>query len=78
MQLHEEMCQAGFYIKTVEETCERFAIIDQEIVWYGSMNLLEKSNSDDSMMRVQSKKIALELIGLTFGKESQDDADNRA
>ena len=70
MQLHEEMRQAGFYIKTVEESCEHFAIMDQEIVWYGSMNLLAKSNADDSMMRVQSKKIAMELMGLTFGKES--------
>ena len=70
MQLHEELRQAGFYIKTVEESCEHFAIMDQEIVWYGSMNLLAKSNADDSMMRVQSKKIAMELMGLTFGKES--------
>ena len=70
MQLHEEIRQAGFYIKTVEESCEHFAIMDQEIVWYGSMNLLAKSNADDSMMRVQSKKIAMELMGLTFGKES--------
>lgn len=69
MQLHEEMRQAGFYIKIVDESCEHFAIIDQEIVWYGSMNLLAKSNADDSMMRVQSKKIALELMKLTFGKE---------
>ncbi len=70
MQLHEEMRQAGFYLKMVEDTCQHFAIIDQEIVWYGSMNLLAKSNIDDSMMRVQSKKIAMELMGLTFGKES--------
>ena len=59
MQLHEEMRQAGFYMKTVEETCEHFAIIDQEIVWYGSMNLLAKIKIDDSMMRVQSKKLSL-------------------
>lgn len=78
MQLHEEMRQAGFYIKTVEETCEHFAIIDQKIVWYGSMNLMAKSNIDDSMMRVQSKKIALELMSLTFGKKAKNDADNRA
>lgn len=78
MQLHEEMRQAGFYLKRVEDTCEHFAIIDQEIVWYGSMNLLAKSNIDDSMMRVQSKKIAMELMGLTFGKNSQKDADSRA
>lgn len=70
MQLHAEMRQAGFYVKTVEESCEHFAIVDQEIVWYGSMNLLSKSNAEDSMMRVQSKKIAMELMGLTFGKES--------
>ena len=70
MQLHEEMRQAGFYLKMVEDTCQHFAIIDQEIVWYGSMNLLAKSNIDDSMMRIQSKKIAMELMGLTFGKES--------
>ena len=61
MQLHEEMRQAGFYIKTVEESCEHFAIMDQEIVWYGSMNLLAKNNADDSMMRVQSKKIEMDL-----------------
>lgn len=70
MQLHEEMRQAGFYIKTVEESCEHFAIMDQEIAWYGSMNLLARNNADDSMMRVQSKKIAMELMELTFGKES--------
>ena len=69
MQLHEEMRQAGFYMKTVEDTCEHYAIIDQEIVWYGSMNLLANSKIDDSMMRVESTKIALELMGLTFGKE---------
>ncbi len=70
MQLHEEIRQAGFYMKTVEDTCEHFAIIDQEIVWYGSMNLLAKTKIEDSMMRVQSKKIAAELMELTFGKES--------
>lgn len=71
------MIQAGFYIKAVDESCEHFAIIDQNIVWYGSRNLLAKSNVDDSMMRVQSKKIATELMSLTFGKESQKDANNR-
>ncbi len=70
MQLHEEMRQAGFYMKTVEDTCEHFAIIDQEVVWYGNMNLLAKTKTEDSMMRVQSKKIAAELLELTFGKDS--------
>lgn len=67
MQLHEEMRKAGFYIKTAEEACERFAVIDQEIVWYGNINLLAKNKMDDSIMRVQSKEIAGELMELTFG-----------
>ena len=67
MQLHEEMRQAGFYMKLQEESCERFAVIDQEIVWYGGVNLLAKSDAEQSVMRVPSKKIAAELMELTFG-----------
>ena len=69
MQLHEEMRQAGLYIKQQDESCERFAIIDQEIIWYGGVNLLAKSDGEQSIMRVPSKSIASELMELTFGKE---------
>lgn len=62
MQLHEEMHKAGFYIKTVEESCEYFAVIDQEVVWYGNINLLAKDRGDDSIMRVLSNEIAGELM----------------
>ena len=44
-------------------------IIDSEIVWYGSMNLLAKISVEDSMMRVESKDIAAELMELTFGSK---------
>lgn len=67
MKLHEDMRQAGFYMKTVEDSCEHFAIIDQELVWYGNMNLLAKEKIEDSMMRVKGKGIAAELMELTFG-----------
>lgn len=67
MQLHEDMRRAGFYIRTVEEYCDRFAVIDQEVVWYGNINLLAKSKIDDSIMRVRSKEIASELMEIIFG-----------
>ena len=70
MQLHEDMRKAGFYIKTVEESCERFAVIDQEVVWYGNINLLAKNKIDDSIMRLRSKEVAGELMELTFGNNS--------
>lgn len=71
MELHEEMRMAGFYVKTVEEVCEHFAIIDQEVVWYGNINLLAKEKVEDSMMRVQNKEIASELMEITFDKKSE-------
>ena len=76
MKLHEDMRRAGFYIRTVEEYCDRFAVIDQEVVWYGNINLLAKDKVDDSIMRVRSKGIAGELMEITFrnndGKAPED------
>ena len=66
MQLHEDMRQAGFFIKTVEESCENFAVIDQEIIWYGNIHLLGKEKAEDNIMRVKDKNIAAELMELTF------------
>ena len=72
MQLHEDMRKAGFYIKTVEEYCDRFVVIDQEVVWYGNINLLAKDKVDDSIMRVMSKEIAGELMEITFGDNDRE------
>jgi hypothetical protein len=69
MELMERLRKAGFEICLVEETCEHFAVIDREIVWYGSMNLLSKEDAEDNLMRVCSKDIAAELLELTFGKD---------
>ena len=73
MQLHEDMRKAGFYIKTVEEYCDRFAVIDQEVVWYGNINLMAKDKVDDSIMRVMSKEIAGELMEITFRDNDIED-----
>lgn len=72
MQLHEDMRKAGFYMKTVEESCERFAVIDQEVVWYGNINLLAKGKVDDSIMRIRSKEIAGELMEIAFGNNDRE------
>ena len=42
-------------------------MIDDEIVWYGSVNLLSKEDIEDNLMRVCSKEIAAELLEMTFG-----------
>ncbi len=70
MELMERLRKAGFEIQLVEETCEHYAVIDRNIVWYGSMNLLSKEDAEDNLMRVCSKDIAAELLEMTFGSEA--------
>ena len=67
MELMERLRKAGFEIKLMEDSCEHYAVIDDEIVWYGSMNLLSKEDAEDNLMRVCSKDIAAELLEMTFG-----------
>lgn len=67
-KLIDELRKAGFYVKEVSGMHEHFAVIDKEIVWYGSMNMLSREKEDDNLMRVTSKEIAEELLEIGFGK----------
>ena len=63
----------GVGIKVIERPVmhEHYAVIDEEIVWYGSMNLLSGEKEDDNLMRVLSKDIAQELMEILFQKEER-------
>lgn len=65
-ELIDDLKNVGITVKEKEMMHEHFAIIDQEIVWYGSMNLLSREKEDDNLMRVVSKEIAQELMELAF------------
>ncbi len=41
---------------------QKFAIMDQKILWYGSINLLSFGESEESIMRLDNYNIANELI----------------
>jgi phosphatidylserine/phosphatidylglycerophosphate/cardiolipin synthase-like enzyme len=41
---------------------QKFAIMDQKIVWYGSINLLSYGRAQESIMRIEGSNIANELI----------------
>ncbi len=41
---------------------QKFAIMDQKTVWYGSINLLNYGSAQESIMRIESSNIANELI----------------
>ena len=62
----------GVFVEIYPDLDSYFAIMDQEIVWHGGMNLLGKSNIYDSLMRVKSHTIAEELIFNHTGAEDCD------
>jgi len=41
---------------------QKFAIVDQKVVWYGSINLLSYGSSQESIMRIESSNIANALM----------------
>jgi superfamily II DNA or RNA helicase/HKD family nuclease len=41
---------------------QKFAVMDQRIVWYGSINLLSFGSAEESIMRLESSNIAHELF----------------
>jgi superfamily II DNA or RNA helicase len=63
-ELIENLRRAGFEIRLKTENCERFAVIDKSIVWYGSINLLSKEDEEDNIMRIDDASIAAEVLEL--------------
>lgn len=41
---------------------QKFAVMDQKLVWYGSIDLLSFGSSEESIMRLESPNVAHELI----------------
>ena len=70
VRLLNKLKNNGFYIHLVKERCERYAVIDNEIIWYGNISLLGSEHDEESIMRVVSKEIAAELLEMSLGNNS--------
>ncbi len=66
-KLVRKLEQAGIRVLLQEALHEHYAVIDHEIVWYGSMNFLSAEKEEDNLMRVVSGEIAEELLGGSVG-----------
>ena len=42
-----------------------FAVMDEDLVWYGSMNFLSREHEDDILMRIRSEAIVKELLAIS-------------
>ncbi len=61
-RLQEGLMQKGVYVRTYPFLYYHFAVIDEKIVWYGDMNLLSTPKPEDTMLRLESKELAQELL----------------
>ena len=64
--LIREMQQVGIHVVTKTEVEERFAVIDDELVWHGGMNLLGKADIWDNLMRIKDHQVAAELLEIAL------------
>ena len=65
-ELIREMQQVAINVVTQEEVEERFAVIDDELVWHGGMNLLGKEDAWDNLIRIKNHQVAAELLEIAF------------
>ncbi len=72
-QLIDDMRTSGIEVQTKSEVEERFAVIDDELVWHGGMNLLGKVDVWDNLMRIKSVQVAAELLELAFDPHRLDE-----
>jgi hypothetical protein len=54
---------AGVHVVFKSNIHQKFAVFDQKIVWYGSVNLLSFGRAEESIMRLENPSIADELLG---------------
>ncbi|MDR4503279.1 MAG: DEAD/DEAH box helicase family protein [Candidatus Scalindua sp.] len=61
VQIFNALKETGINVLFKSNIHQKFAIIDQKIVWYGSINLLSFGTAEESIMRLVSGNIAHEL-----------------
>ena len=65
----KQMEKAEIQVILRDEVNEHFALIDDELVWHGGMNLLGKEDVWDNLIRIKSASVAAELLELSLGEK---------
>lgn len=56
-----ETLQEKVTVKTEADIYQKYIIIDNQLVWYGSIGLLDDVNPDDTIMRLETRELVREL-----------------
>ena len=60
--LQKALTDAGVRVLMKPGAHQKFAVIDQSVVWYGNINLLGYGSAEESIMRLEQQEIAEELL----------------
>lgn len=52
----------GIVVRQAKDSNQKFAIIDEKIVWYGGVNLLGSNDVDDAAIRIIESEVATALL----------------
>lgn len=61
-KVYELLTKIGIKLVFKRDVYKKFAVIDEKVVWYGNINLLNFEKSEESIMRLESFEIANELL----------------
>ena len=71
MEVIKDFQNDGIKIAFSNFSLEKYTIIDDNIVWHGSVNFLGKDDVWDNLIRIESTSIAAELKEITFANEEK-------
>ena len=61
-KIHNSLIMAGLKVMFVDQVPSKYAVIDKEILWYGSMNLASNIKEDDDEMRIINRSVVKALL----------------
>lgn len=59
------LLEIGAKVKQIKNIHQKVAIIDDQIAWHGSLNILSHNDSLESMLRIEEKTLIQEIIQTT-------------
>ena len=59
-----EMIDEGIDVVQISGNQHKFAVFDNEVVWYGGINLMGSNRIEDSIIRIESSELGNELLGV--------------
>ena len=58
----EKLQESGVTVKYKSDFHQKFTVVDQSVVWYGSVNFLSFGTHEESIMRFENTDIAGQLM----------------